>query len=99
MGSVWLKVTVVYCAPGVEDLSEVRLPLGTTVHDAISAAKVHTRRPELKDFDVGVWGRRCSINDPLADGDRVEIYRPLTIDPKEGRRVRAALKRAGRGSN
>ncbi len=84
-----LTVTVVYCAPGVEDLSTVQLPRGSVVRDAIAAAELLTRRLELNDrIDAGVWGRRCSLDQPLADGDRVEIYRPLTIDPKEGRRLR-----------
>jgi putative ubiquitin-RnfH superfamily antitoxin RatB of RatAB toxin-antitoxin module len=43
----------------------------------------------------GIFGKRVGLNQPLADGDRVEIYRPLVVDPKEARRRRAqrALKR------
>jgi len=94
MDSAWLRVTVVYCAPACEDLSELTMPSGSTVRDAIAAAELFSRRPELKDaIDAGVWGQRCSLDRPLVDGDRVEIYRPLTIDPKEGRRVRAELRR------
>lgn len=94
MDSAWLRVTVVYCAADFEDLSELELPSGSTVRDAIVAADLLTRRPELKDaIDAGVWGQRCSLDRPLANSDRVEIYRPLTIDPKEGRRVRADLRR------
>ncbi len=94
MDSSCLRVTVAFCAPGVEDVSEVTLPLGATVRDAIEAAQVWARRPELKDaLDAGIWGHRCSLDQPLTDGDRVEIYRPLTIDPMEGRRARADLRR------
>ena len=94
MDSGWLQVTVAYCAPGVEDISDVRLPSGATVRDAIEAAQIRARRPELQDaVDPGIWGRRCSLEQPLADGDRVELYRPLVIDPKEGRRARADLRR------
>jgi putative ubiquitin-RnfH superfamily antitoxin RatB of RatAB toxin-antitoxin module len=97
MDSSWLRVTVAFCAPGVEDVSDVKLPLGSTVRDAIAAAGVRARRPELKDpIDVGIWGRRCSLDQPLTEGDRVEIYRPLVIDPMEGRRVRADLRRRRR---
>lgn len=92
--STRLKVTVVYCAPGVEDLSEVRLPPFSTVRDAITVAQLATRWPQLRDpFDVGIWGRRCSLDQRVADGDRVEIYRPLTIDPKEARRLRGRRKK------
>ena len=94
MDSSWLRVTVAYCAPGVEDVSEVRVVRGSTVQDAIEAAQIRARRPELTDtLDTGIWGRRCSIDQSLTEGDRVEIYRPLTIDPMEGRRARAELRR------
>ena len=94
MDSSWLRVTVAYCAPGVEDVSDVQVSSGATVRDAIAAAQICVRRPELKDaVDPGIWGRRCSLDQPLADGDRVELYRPLIIDPMEGRRARANLRR------
>ena len=97
MDATLLRVTVAFCAPGVEDVSEVTLPPGSTVRDAIAAAGLRARRSELKDpVDVGIWGRRCSIDQPLIDGDRVEIYRPLTIDPMEARRARADLRRRRR---
>ncbi len=93
-----LTVTVAYCAPGVEDLSTVLLPRGSVVRHAIAAAKLLTRRPELKEaIDAGIWGQRCSLDQPLKDGDRVEIYRPLLIDPKVGRRIRGE-RRAATGS-
>ena len=96
MDSSWLRVTVVYCAPGVEDVSEVRLPPEATVMDAIEAARVRTRRRELDGaVDAGIWGLRCAPDQRVADGDRVEIYRPLSIDPMEGRRLRAGLRRRG----
>ncbi len=89
-----LSVTVVYCAPGVDDLSTVQLPEGSSVRDAIIEAKLLERRPELEGrIDAGIWGRRCSLDQPLVSGDRVEIYRPLMIDPKEGRRIRGNLRR------
>jgi uncharacterized protein len=94
MDSSSLRITVAYCAPGVEDISELQVPSGATVRDAIEAAQIFVRRPELKDvIDPGIWGRRCSLDQLLTDGDRVELYRPLTIDPKEGRRARADLRR------
>lgn len=92
-------VTVVYCAPGCEDVSEVALPAGATVRDAIAAAGVLGRHPEIGAAapDVGVWGRSCTLGRQVEDGDRVEIYRPLTVDPKEARRVRAEVRRRRSG--
>jgi putative ubiquitin-RnfH superfamily antitoxin RatB of RatAB toxin-antitoxin module len=90
-----VRVTVVYCAPGCADLRDVVLPAGATVGDAIGAAGVLLRHPEIDAaaVDVGVCGRVCTLAQPVVDGDRVEIYRPLTVDPKEARRVRAAVRR------
>ncbi|MGZ8274410.1 MAG: RnfH family protein [Burkholderiaceae bacterium] len=90
-----VRVTVVYCAPGCEDISDVTLPGGATVGDAIVAAGVLGRQPEiaLSAPQVGVWGRSCALSQRLNEGDRVEIYRSLTVDPKEARRVRADVRR------
>ena len=90
-----LRITVVYCAPGCEDLAELTLPAGATVADAIRASGVLDRRPEIVAAapDVGIWGRACAMTQRLEDGDRVELYRPLTVDPKEARRVRAEVRR------
>lgn len=90
-----VRVTVIYCAPGCEDLTELTLPVRATVADAIDASGVLDRRPELAATapDVGIWGRACTMAQRLEDGDRVELYRPLTVDPKEARRVRAEVRR------
>ena len=90
-----VRVTVVRCAPGSEDLTEVTLPAGATVADAIRASGVLDRWPETVPAapDVGIWGRACAMTQRLEDGDRVELYRPLTVDPKEARRVRAEVRR------
>jgi putative ubiquitin-RnfH superfamily antitoxin RatB of RatAB toxin-antitoxin module len=62
----------------------VRLPAGAVVRDAITASGMDA------DLNaVGVFGKRVAPDTPLADGDRVEIYRPLALDPRERRRQRA----------
>jgi sulfur carrier protein len=38
--------------------------------------------------DVGIWGRRCAVTQAVAAGDRIEIYRPLRVDPMTARRER-----------
>ena len=94
-----VHVTVVFCAPGCEDLTEVTLPAGATVADAIQASGVLDRRPQKVAAmpDVGIRGRLCAMTQRLEDGDRVELYRPLTVDPKEARRVRAEVRRRRSG--
>lgn len=90
-----LRVTVVCCAPGCEDLTELALPAGATVADAIRASGVLERWPETAATapDVGIWGRASAMTQRLEDGDRVELYRPLTVEPKVARRVRAEVRR------
>ena len=49
-------------------------------------------------IEVGVWGRRVPLDHPLRDQDRVEVYRPLLVDPKVARRqrfVKQGSRRAG----
>lgn len=87
-----MRVEVVYALPLHQDCSEVELPSGATLAQAIEASGVLARHPQidLATTKVGIWGRRAHCADLLRDGDRVEIYRPLRADPKEIRRQRAA---------
>ena len=74
------------------------LPKPATALDAIRASGLFERHPELGLGEplIGIWGRACAPDTVLADGDRVEVYRPLTMDPNEARRLRARNLRAGR---
>ena len=75
------------CPDGVQARS-VNLPAGATVRDALAASG-------FEGHAVGIFGKRVDLDQRLAEGDRVEIYRPLAMDPKEARRQRA-LKRKRR---
>jgi putative ubiquitin-RnfH superfamily antitoxin RatB of RatAB toxin-antitoxin module len=90
-----MRVCVVYCPPGTVWQREVELQEGATVRAALAASEVLAAFPALtlERIDVGVFNRPRALDAPLADGDRVEIYRPLEIDPKEARRRRAELRR------
>ena len=72
------------------------LPAPATALDAIRASGLFERHPELGLGEplIGIWGRACAPETILADGDRVEVYRPLTMDPNEARRLRAKNLRA-----
>lgn len=72
------------------------LPDGSRVQDALAASGLSAAFPslDLALHTVGVWGRRRAADAPLRDGDRVEVYRTLLVDPKEARRQRQALQRA-----
>ena len=87
-----MRILVAVALPGRQDVVEVALEPGATVADALAAAKVRERFPELADFAVGIWSRRCTPEERLRDGDRVEVYRELAADAKAQRRARARLK-------
>jgi putative ubiquitin-RnfH superfamily antitoxin RatB of RatAB toxin-antitoxin module len=80
--------------PGEAEEVEVEVPAGASALDAIRASGLLERHAEIdiSSQAVGVWGRRCALDTVLREGDRVEIYRPLAIDPKEARRRRANRK-------
>lgn len=86
-----LSVEVAYAGPQGQWLVDVRLPRGACVADAIAASGLGVQVPGLvvDDAHVGIHAQRVTLAAPLADGDRVEIYRPLLADPKEARRRRA----------
>ena len=69
----------------------LELPAPATAFDAIRASGLFERHPELGLGEplIGIWGRACALDAVLGDGDRVEVYRPLTMDPNEARRLRA----------
>ena len=85
-----MKVEVVHARPEGADSVSLSLPAGATVRDALAASGL---RHLSHDQFVGIFGKRVALDHPLAAGDRVEIYRPLAMDPKEARRRRARAKR------
>lgn len=93
-----LRVSVVCLTPERAFRRTLALPAPATVGEAIEASDVRRQVPGLagRALEVGVFGQRRTLADALQDGDRVEIYRPLTIDPKEARRVRVAVRRRRR---
>ena len=84
-----LQVEVIYARPDVQKPIEVLVPKGATVRAAIERSRIGETYPEidLAVNKVGIFGELCSLDDTLQAHDRVEIYRPLLIDPKEARRA------------
>ena len=85
-----ISVEVVHSpAPRRTERVALQLPSGSTVADALAACGLSGQLSRQKDeLDCGVWGRRVPLSHLLCDCDRVEVYRPLTVDPKEARRLR-----------
>lgn len=86
-----LRIVVAFSrAPREVDVVELSLPLGATVIDALRASGLLERHPEIDPgaSKIGVWGTLRPLDHLLRDHDRVEVYRPLRVDPKEARRQR-----------
>lgn len=86
-----ITVSVVYAEPEHVFTAEVSLPQGATVAEAIEGSGIRGAGLDapIRGDRLGIFGRKASFDTVLHEGDRVEIYRPLRIDPKEARRRRA----------
>jgi len=86
-----IAVEVIYALPDEQLPMRLELPAGASVRQAIESSGVLRKYPQidLATAKLGIFTRPCKLDDPLRDGDRVEIYRPLLIDPKDARRQRA----------
>ena len=90
-----IVVEVVWADAEEQSLLEIEVAAGSRVGDAIERSGIYARHPGrgLETAEVGIWGRVVSRDARLEDGDRIEIYRPLQLDPREARR---RLAQAGR---
>jgi uncharacterized protein len=100
-GNEAVRVTVVYALPDRQLLVEVELPQSATVADAVARSGLSQRFPDIaaRPLECAIYGRAVPLSHVLQPNDRVEILRPLQIDPKESRRQAAArgrTKPAGR---
>jgi hypothetical protein len=85
------RVEVAYATPSRQEVIELTVRPGASVEQVIRESGLLERFPEidLARSRVGIFGEIAGLRDPVRDGDRVEIYRPLLADPKEARRRRA----------
>jgi len=90
-----LHAEVVFALPLRQTVRAVEVPDGARLQDAIDASGILVEHPEAVGLPAGVavWGRRADPADPVREGDRIEIQRPLVADPKDSRRARADRKR------
>jgi putative ubiquitin-RnfH superfamily antitoxin RatB of RatAB toxin-antitoxin module len=89
-----LDIEVAYATPAEQPVVPLTVPAGSTLRSAVLQSGLLQRFPEidLERCRVGVFGRLRRLDEPVEDGDRVEIYRPLLADPKEARRQRARIR-------
>lgn len=93
-----LSIELAYALPLRQTLIRLQVPPACSLREAILQSGVLERHPEidLQQVVIGVFSRIAALDDPLHEGDRIEIYRPLVADPKEVRRRRAARARRER---
>jgi putative ubiquitin-RnfH superfamily antitoxin RatB of RatAB toxin-antitoxin module len=93
-----LRVEIAYAEPQRAIVKALRLAPGSQVSEALRMASLD---PDFAGVDlanavVGIFGRLTRTDYTLQEGDRIEIYRPLTADPKAARRARAQESRRKR---
>lgn len=83
-----MKISVVYACLDQQIVVEMEVPDGTTVREALTRSGIAAQVPDAAQATVGIFGHVTPRDTVLQPGDRVEIYRPLSAEPKEARRRR-----------
>lgn len=85
-----MKIEVAYALPDKQTLFTLEIEEGVTIEQAILRSGIISEFPEidLTQQKVGIFGKLKALSDLVKEGDRIEIYRPLLIDPKEARRAK-----------
>jgi len=88
-----IRIEVAYARPDRQKILVVKVPSGTTMIDAVKQSGILDEFPEidLAKAHMGIYSKLVAKPDSqvLSDGDRIELYRPLQIDPKQARQNRA----------
>lgn len=89
-----IKIEVAYATPALQKIISLNVPKGTSVFDAACESGIEKFFPEInyEAIDMGVFGKvvKKPKEQEIRSGERVELYRPLIIDPKQARLNRAA---------
>ena len=90
-----LSIEIIYATKDEQEIFYLTVDEPCDVATAIKQSLILTKYPEidLSINKVGIFSRVCNLNENLHDKDRIEIYRPLIIDPKEARKQRALKKK------
>jgi uncharacterized protein len=88
-----IEIEVAYARPDRQLILKLEVPPGTTAIEAVRLSGIEEQFPEIDVTRnrIGVFGKLCKPERLLLAGDRVEIYRPLLVDPRAARRELAAL--------
>ena len=87
-----ILIEIAYALPEEQVIISIKVPTIFNVQQAIEKSGIQKKFPsiDLSKNKVGIFGKKTTLDQPLNDRDRIEIYRPLILDPKEMRRKRAA---------
>ena len=95
-----VNVEVAYATPEKQVIIPVNLQDDAQLIEAITISGIMYMFPELEkihdeglfELKVGIFSKPCDLGQQVVEGDRIEIYRPLQVDPKDARRQRALKK-------
>jgi hypothetical protein len=89
-----ILIEIAYALPEEQVIISIKVPTIFNVQQAIEKSGIQKKFPciDLSKNKVGIFGKKTTLDQTLNDRDRIEIYRPLILDPKEMRRKRAAKK-------
>jgi putative ubiquitin-RnfH superfamily antitoxin RatB of RatAB toxin-antitoxin module len=83
-----IRVEIVFASPDTQSLLEIRLKVGTSVRRALELSGIYEKfgNVDMTNLHVGIWGQLVGRDRIVENGDRIELYRALEIDPREARR-------------
>lgn len=88
-----IKIEVAYALEDIQYLFSESVDEGTTVIEALKDSKLLKELPSLVIDKVGIFGKLVTHETVLREGDRIEVYRPLKVDPRDRRRQKVEEER------
>ncbi|XBC38932.1 MAG: RnfH family protein [Buchnera aphidicola (Melaphis rhois)] len=89
-----IEVTIIYALKNKQYIKKITLKHEVSIEQAILDSNIiDTKIVDIRQNNVGIYGKIINLTDIVCHGDRIEIYRPLLIDPKSLRRKKALLKK------
>lgn len=99
-----ISISVSICYVGNDGkffLKDLIIPMGSTINEAIVFSRFNNYFLDVdyNNNNVGIFGKIKPIDTILDDGDRIEIYRSLSSDPKKSRRIKSIIQRKKEKNN
>jgi putative ubiquitin-RnfH superfamily antitoxin RatB of RatAB toxin-antitoxin module len=98
VNKIWVEV--IYALPETQWQYRLQVLSGDTVANVINASGLLQRYPslQLEQLKIGIWGKLVTLEQHVEAEDRIEIYRPLLIDPKQARKNKVSQERRQRNN-